>query len=63
MVFYSIKFRASFLDTRFALIEMTYEGFNAASSIRLFLHALAGCCLVGLPHPTQVNTGYHLFRD
>ena len=56
MVFYSIKFRASFLDTRFALIEMTYEGFNAASSIRLFLHALTGCCLVGLSHPTEVNT-------
>ena len=56
MVFYSIKFRVSSLGTRFSLIEMTYEGFNVASSIRLFLHALAGCCLVGLSHPTEVNT-------
>ena len=60
MVFYSIKLRVSFLGTRFSTIEVTYDGFNAASSIRLFLHALAGCCLVGLPHPTGVNTRYHL---
>ena len=63
MVFYSIKFRVSSLGTRFSLIEMTYEGFNVASSIRLFLHALAGCCLVGLPHPTEVNTRYHIFQQ
>ena len=63
MVFYSIKFRVSFLGTRFSLIEMTYDGFNVASSIRLFLHALAGCCLVGLPHPTEVNTRYHIFQQ
>ena len=63
MVFYSIKLRVSFLGTRFSTIEVTYDGFNATSSIRLFLHALAGCCLVGLSHPTQVNTHYHLVRE
>ena len=60
MAFYSIKIRVSFLGTRLSLIEMTYEGFKAASSIRLFLHALAGCCLVGLSNSTEVNTHCHL---